>query len=159
MTATLVATPITPVVWDSGLPAPLMENAAMVSGNNIKRRKCQDGSYEQRRFGSGAPDRWQMTWRLTATEHDDFRAFWRDDLDFGTKWLYGSWLDLLGYSSSYAARIVGYPNEAVRRFNSGSSGHADISCSVIVALAANLYTIGYTGSIDVDGCSNAWGTL
>jgi len=91
---------------------------------------------EQRRFGKGAPDLWRLTWRLTADEHDDFRAFYRDDLDLGVEWITADWLTRLGYSAGYEARILGYPQELIMRYNSGTEGHADFSVELLVREAA-----------------------
>ena len=159
MTAALTASLITPVTWDTGIPGPLRSGMKMEAGTNIRRRKLQDGGYEYRRFGSGAPDNWTLTWRLTASEHDDFITFWHDDLEMGSLWFTAAWITTIGYSSDYAGTFIGYPQEKVKRWNSGSSGYSDIQCNILIAAKANLYTISYTGSISVSSCGNTWGTL
>ena len=124
------------VAWPSYLPPPLVEGAKLTAGSNVRRRQCQSGRVEQRRFGTGAPDSWQLTWRLTADEHDDFRAFYSDDLDLGVEWITADWLTQLGYGAGYEARLLGYPQERIMRYNSGTEGHADVSCEVLVKEAA-----------------------
>jgi hypothetical protein len=96
------------VAWPSTLPAPL--NAVSITlGDNTKRRKCESGRTEVRRFGSGMPDTCTAIFRLFSADIDTFINFYEKTSNMGLNWFSATWIATdLGYTTHYA-RIVGYP--------------------------------------------------
>ncbi len=95
--------------WPATVPAPQREDLRRVPISTMVRRRTQSGRQEGRRFGAAVPDRIEGPILLTPDEYDDLVAFWEDDCDLGTGWFTADWIVLLGYTSSHAGRILGYP--------------------------------------------------
>jgi hypothetical protein len=96
------------VEWLAILPAPYISISG-TQGNNTLRRKLQSGRQEVRRYGSGAPDEFSVTFRILNENLLDFKNFYERTLNMGLNWFSADWIESnLGYSD-HLARIVGYP--------------------------------------------------
>jgi hypothetical protein len=98
------------ILWPTNISPPL--NAVNISyGDNSKRRKCESGRTEVRRFGSGSPDICSATFRMLKSDIPNFIEFYEVTSNMGLNWFSADWLSDLGYTS-HAARIIGYPKRS-----------------------------------------------
>ena len=119
-------------VWPSSLPAPLISNLSVELGSNAMMRKCQSGRKTAVRYGSGAPDRWQVVVRLRGTQFSAFRAFYNADLNLGANWFSADWITgALGYAD-HNGKIVGYPRETVSGKDGEGTSYKDISFELLI---------------------------
>ena len=100
-------------VWPESLPAP-QKSLTVQAGTNVKRRQCQSGRYEARRFGSGKPDTKKVSFKLyTAAQVSAFMDFFKGDANLGVNWFSAYWLESMGYDD-HKARILGYPKRRAK---------------------------------------------
>jgi hypothetical protein len=102
----------------------------MTSGSSIIVRKTQSGSQEQRRFGSGTPDRWGLPFQFRQSEYLAFEEYYNEHLNHGTKWFWADWLARLGYSEGHYAMIIGFPK--VKYKNLPIFAEADLQINFLV---------------------------
>jgi len=123
--------------WPSTVPAPLIEGATMDAGTTIVTRKLQFGLTEVRRFGSGAPDIWTLSWALTLDQYTAFLNFYNTTLDSGVIPFVAAWLEDLGYTppTNYQGMIMPYPKETLNIGNSGDFGYVNVECTVAIKVA------------------------
>lgn len=93
--------------WPDNLPGP-MRAISVQAGSNLVSRAVQSGRREIRRFGSGAPDKVTVQFRLFNTDVAAFEYFFNRTANLGINWFTADWLPAMGYSS-HSARILGYP--------------------------------------------------
>jgi len=123
--------------WPSTLPAPSRDGLSVEFGKNAMDRTCQSGRQERVRYGSGAPDRWQMKIRLIGSQFDTFRSFFNNDLNRGTNWFSASWItDELGYLD-HKGKIVGYPQEQVSGRDGDGMAYKDVTFELIIKPSSN----------------------
>lgn len=114
------------VTWPETLPGPLASSLRVSAGTNAARRRTQSGRVEVRRFGAGAPDMVDATFRLLHADVAAFRHFHERTCNLGLNWFTAPWLAALGYLE-HCARIVGHP----RRTGKGTL-YSDYACRLAV---------------------------
>ena len=111
--------------WPDSLPAPL-RSISVTAGSNMSRQEWQSGRADNRRFGSGAPDRVKVQLRLHYTQIPTFEYWYNRDANMGINWFTADWLANLGYTS-HMARLVGYP-----KLKGKSTVYADYTMTLLV---------------------------
>ena len=145
----ITTSPVVPEAWPD-LPGP---TSCRLQPAQLSNRIGQSGRIEKRQFGKRF-DALDLEFKFTSSQKTTFDSFFSSTLGGGINWFTASWLDSIGYSSSYCARISGYPRkQAVYQF------YSIITFSVVVSLITDLLTLGLDGTLaDSAGCST-WGCI
>lgn len=120
-------------IWPVSLPPPSKDGLSGTMGTNEKSRKTMSGRTYSVRYGSGSPDRWDVTFRLLkkhplyGNQLDIFKTFFNVDLNIGVNWFSAWWIiDIFKYPD-HKAKILGYPSETV-----DTASHKDVSVTLLI---------------------------
>lgn len=132
---------VVPEAWPD-LPGP---TSCRLQPPQISNRIGQSGRVEKRQFGKRF-DALDLEFKFTSSQKMTFDSFFSSTLGGGINWFTASWLDSVGYSSSYCARISGYPRkQMVHQF------YSIITFSVVVSLITDLVSLSFEEPYVDDG--------
>ena len=114
--------------WPENLPGP-NRTLPIEAGTNTKSRNLQSGRLEVRRFGSGAPDRATVVFRLFNEDVSAFLYFFDRQTNLGVNWFSAAWLPAMGYSD-HKARILGRPKRKAAGVH-----YSDFSATLLIKAA------------------------
>ena len=99
--------------WPSGVSAPSVSDLRIIPTESVKIRRLESGRVEVRRFGSGAPYRFEGSIEMSQTEYETFCQWYEGDHELGTVWSEADWLSTIGFSSdTYVVRVIVLPKAA-----------------------------------------------